>query len=123
MIVFLAHAGLGDRIPGGFGVTVFFFLSGYLVTTLLRMEHDRHASVSLRAFYLRRVLRIWPPFYTVLTFAMLLTISGLLPGELEFRPVFAQWMHFANYWIVLNGYDGLAAGTVVYWSLAVEEHF
>ncbi len=123
LIVFVAHAGLGEWFPGGFGVTVFFFLSGYLITTLLRMELVQRGSVSFRAFYLRRVLRILPPFYTVLTFAVLLTLAGALPGSLQLRPVLAQYLHFANYWIIGHGYEGQAAGTGVYWSLAVEEHF
>ena len=37
-IVMVAHAGLDGVVPGGFGVTVFFFLSGYLITSLLRLE-------------------------------------------------------------------------------------
>jgi peptidoglycan/LPS O-acetylase OafA/YrhL len=123
LIVFIAHAGLGEWFPGGFGVTVFFFLSGYLITTLLRMELAQQGSVSLRAFYLRRVLRILPPFYTVLTFAVLLALAGALPGSLRLRAVLAQYLHFANYWIIARGPEGQAAGTGVYWSLAVEEHF
>src|SRR5579862_3542962 len=62
-IVFAAHAGLDRIVPGGFGVTVFFFLSGYLITTLMRMETDKSARVNLKNFYLRRALRILPPFY------------------------------------------------------------
>src|SRR5262249_59072136 len=73
MVVFAGHAGLRGLIPGDFGVTVFFFLSGYLITTLLRMEHEQTGAISFRAFYLRRVLRIFPPFYLVLIVATLLT--------------------------------------------------
>src|SRR5947209_10078991 len=51
MLVFLAHAGLENRIPGGLGVTVFFFLSGYLITTLLRTEADQSGRISIRDFY------------------------------------------------------------------------
>src|ERR1041385_111615 len=61
LIVFLAHAGLEKWVPGYFGLTVFFFLSGYLITTLLRMEYDKSGTISLRDFYFRRVLRIFPP--------------------------------------------------------------
>ena len=39
-IVFIAHAGLERVVPGGFGVTVFLFLSGFLITTLMRIEFD-----------------------------------------------------------------------------------
>jgi peptidoglycan/LPS O-acetylase OafA/YrhL len=123
MVVFVAHAGLGKIIPGGFGVTVFFFLSGYLITTLLRLEQHGSARISLRDFYLRRVLRILPPFYAVLALATLLTVTGVLTGALKTWPMVAQLAHFANYWAISHGTDGTPPGTAVYWSLAVEEHF
>ncbi len=123
LMVFLAHAGFDRVIPGGFGVTVFFFLSGYLITTLLRMEADKRGRVSLKAFYLRRALRILPPFYLVLASAAVLTLVGVLPGRLLALPVAAQALHYTNYWIAWHGWDGIASGTGVYWSLAVEEHF
>lgn len=122
-IVFVAHAGFGNVIPGGFGVTVFFFLSGFLITTLMRKEWAKTGTVSLRHFYIRRALRILPPFYLVLTVATALTAAGLLPGKLDPRAVLAQALHYANYWVVGHGGAGFAPGTGVYWSLAVEEHF
>ena len=125
MIVFAAHAGLPlpVSIPGGFGVTVFFFLSGFLITTLLRVEHESTGGVSIRNFYLRRGLRILPPFYLVLVLALILTGIGLLPGPVDPGAVGAQAAHFANYWFIYRGSEGAPAGTVPYWSLAVEEHF
>jgi len=59
--VFGNHALSGSWIPGPFGVTVFFFLSGFLITTLMRAEHEKNGTVSLRHFWLRRALRILPP--------------------------------------------------------------
>jgi peptidoglycan/LPS O-acetylase OafA/YrhL len=123
MLVFVSHAGLGHVVPGGLGVTIFFFLSGYLITTLLRMEHERTGKNSLRDFYLRRAFRIWPPFYTVLAFAIALTLAGWLPEPLRWGSVLAQLCHVTNYWFVFKDTQGFPAGTVVYWSLAVEEHF
>jgi peptidoglycan/LPS O-acetylase OafA/YrhL len=123
LVVFLAHAGLDAFVPGGFGVTVFFFLSGFLITTLLRLEYDRHGDVSFRQFYLRRVLRILPPFYLVLAASVAAASFRVVPGGLQWPAVVAQACHFANYRIVLHGYRGMPAGTGVYWSLAVEEHF
>ncbi len=124
LIVFLSHAGLQGKIPGYFGLSVFFFLSGYLITTLLRMEFDRSQTVSLRQFYLRRVLRIFPPFYLVLGLAYALTALNLWEGSIGPRGVASQLLHFTNYYIIYNGWwDELAPGTWVYWSLAVEEHF
>lgn len=71
LTVFVSHALWRDFVPGGFGVTVFFFLSGYLITTLLRMEHERHGRISFSRFYLRRVYRILPPMYIVLVGTLL----------------------------------------------------
>src|SRR3954467_5963406 len=75
-IVFLAHAGLKGIVPGFFGVTVFFFLSGYLITTLLRVEFEESGDIGLRSFYVRRMFRIWPLFYLVLIVATLLSWLG-----------------------------------------------
>lgn len=125
LIVFIAHVGMPMplAIPGGFGVTVFFFLSGFLITTLLRLEHEATGGVSIRNFYIRRALRILPPFYLVLAATAALTIVGLLPGRLQAAPIAAQSLHFVNYWFIFHGSEGTPAGTVPYWSLAVEEHF
>lgn len=122
LIVFLAHAGI-SAMPGGFGVTVFFFLSGYLITTLMRQEVEQTGTVQFGQFYLRRVLRILPPFYVVLTVATVLTLLGVLPGQLELPSVLAQALHYSNYYFAEHGFNGIARGTSVYWSLAVEEHF
>lgn len=122
-IVFLAHAGLGNLVPGGFGVTVFFFLSGYLITTLLRMEYERTGRIDLRAFFIRRALRILPPLYVVLVLGAVCTLLGLLDGHLTARAVLAQAFFLSNYQIIAQGYEGAPPGAGVYWSLAVEEHF
>ncbi|NQW95289.1 MAG: acyltransferase [Polaromonas sp.] len=49
-IVFISHAGWGHVIPGGFGVTVFFFLSGYLISTLLKMEYKKNGEIRFKDF-------------------------------------------------------------------------
>jgi peptidoglycan/LPS O-acetylase OafA/YrhL len=79
------------RIPilrsGGFGVDIFFALSGFLITTLLLREEERFGSISLRSFYVRRALRIWPLYYTVLAGYVILT---LLTAQGEPRAAFFQ---------------------------------
>jgi peptidoglycan/LPS O-acetylase OafA/YrhL len=124
-IVFLSHSGIFGvgKIPGGFGVTVFFFLSGYLITTLLRVEMERNHRVSFSHFYLRRALRILPPFYILLGSATALTWFGVLGGELHRPAVMAQILQYSNFWFATHRWEGVAAGTGVLWSLAVEEHF
>jgi peptidoglycan/LPS O-acetylase OafA/YrhL len=123
LIVFSSHAGLDVVMPGAFGVTVFFFLSGYLITTLMRVELTKTGRVSLPHFYLRRALRILPPFYIVLAAATVLAGLGILRGDLQSAAVASQAFHYSNYWMAAHGGNGLADGTGVYWSLAVEEHF
>jgi peptidoglycan/LPS O-acetylase OafA/YrhL len=122
LLVFMGHAGV-PGIPAGFGVTVFFFLSGYLITTLLRQEVNKTGRINFKSFYLRRTLRILPPFYLVLCLAALVSLTHLLPGKLQLLPFLSQTFHYSNYWGALRGFDGIVPGTAVYWSLAVEEHF
>jgi peptidoglycan/LPS O-acetylase OafA/YrhL len=126
LIVFISHAGLGKIIPGGFGVTIFFFLSGYLITTQLRREYERSSKIDFKNFYMRRLLRIWPPFYLVLLLAI--GISYLVGYHTGFtlqqlQAFLTQFFHISNYYNVEVGNQGMALGTEVYWSLAVEEHF
>jgi peptidoglycan/LPS O-acetylase OafA/YrhL len=123
LLVFVSHAGLERYVPGGLGVTIFFFLSGFLITTLLRAEFEKNGAISIRHFWLRRTLRILPPFYLVLAGALLIGLALDPPGTLSPPAVVAQALQYTNYWIITHGYEGQPSGTGVYWSLAVEEHF
>ena len=122
LLVFLSHAGLQRVVPALFGVTVFFFLSGYLITTLLRLEYEQTGGVSLRDFYWRRVLRIFPPFYLVLGVIVLMALTGVLKGGFTWTAVGAQAFYLSNYQEVF-GHGGQPRGSEMFWSLAVEEHF
>jgi peptidoglycan/LPS O-acetylase OafA/YrhL len=123
-LVFFAHAGLGATIiPGGFGVTTFFLLSGFLITTLLRLEFARYRHISLRSFYLRRVLRILPPLYAVLALAIVLPWIGKGHLAIPFAGTLAQALQVSNYYQIYAARAITLPGTSVLWSLAVEEHF
>jgi peptidoglycan/LPS O-acetylase OafA/YrhL len=124
LVVFLSHAGLRTFVPGNFGVTIFFFLSGYLITTLMRIELQETGGVSFRLFYLRRTLRILPPFYIVLAAGAVVTSLGALEGSIHLDSLFFQATHLTNYYILIEGWwDGRTPGSWIFWSLAVEEHF
>jgi len=126
LLVFFGHAvpvEYSRFAPAGFGVGIFFFLSGYLITTLLRREFARSGTINLRHFCLRRVLRILPPFYLVLSVTTLLTALGVLSGRVELQTILAYALHIANYWHIWYGLENIPGGTSVYWSLSVEEHF
>ena len=123
LIVLLGHAA-PSHMPIGpdFGVTVFFFLSGFLITTLMRSEFERNGSINVRHFYLRRALRILPPFLVVWLGATLLALLLYPRGTLYGPTMAAQLLFYANY-EGLYGLNREAPGTGVVWSLAVEEHF
>jgi peptidoglycan/LPS O-acetylase OafA/YrhL len=115
-LVIAYHAGYG--IPGDLGVTGFFVLSGFLITWLLLREHDQSGTVSLRGFYLRRTLRIFPAYYAFVVFS-LLTDSALghawTPGQVQ-----SALSYTVNYYNAFNNHEGPIPHT---WSLAVEEQF
>jgi peptidoglycan/LPS O-acetylase OafA/YrhL len=122
-LVFFSHAGLGGLVPGGFGVSIFFLLSGFLITTLLRMEFARYQRISLSKFYLRRALRILPPLYVALALAMVLSQIGKDHAPIPFMGTLAQALQVSNYYEIFASPGLTMPGTSVLWSLAVEEHF
>ena len=122
LIVFVSHAGF-PSVPGGLGVSIFFVISGFLITTLLRVESDATGGISLKAFYVRRALRILPVFYVVLVTAVLAARSGVLAGGADVDATASQFLHYFNFYAITHEGYRIAAGTGVYWSLAIEEHF
>jgi len=122
-LVFFAHGGLEDVVPGGLGVTIFFVLSGFLITTLMRREYRSGGTLNLRAFYLRRVLRLMPPLLVVVAAAALLAALGLIGGAFSGRGLLAVLFYFGNYHVIAADFHGVPEGIGVVWSLAVEEHY
>lgn len=122
-LVFFAHGGLQGIVPGGLGVTIFFVLSGYLITTLMRREHEASGGVRLGAFYLRRVLRLMPPLFLVVAAAALLSSLGVIGGEFSTRGLLSVLFYFGNYHVIAADFAGVPEGMGVVWSLAVEEHY
>jgi peptidoglycan/LPS O-acetylase OafA/YrhL len=120
--VFIAHAQPFKVLPGGFGVTVFFFLSGFLITSLLRGEARKTGSISLKDFYLRRVLRIFPPCYLTVIIVTTLAAMGILYNRESYASLVSAFLYFSNYWNILS-WGNLPAGLGILWSLAVEEHY
>jgi peptidoglycan/LPS O-acetylase OafA/YrhL len=123
LIVVVAHSGF-VIVPGGLGVTIFFFLSGYLITTLMLAEHERTGELDIVRFYARRVFRLMPPLLVTLAIVYGLTFAGLVPGGITLAGLASQLLYFANYYqIFFDPGNTIPRGTEVLWSLAVEEHY
>ncbi|XUM21782.1 acyltransferase family protein [Bradyrhizobium oligotrophicum S58] len=124
LIVVLGHSGLQAMVPGGLGVTIFFFLSGFLISTLMLAEHERTGTLDVPSFYARRVFRLMPPLLLSLAIAYGLTAAGLLDGGMTAKGLAAQVLYFANYYgLFFDPGNTVPDGTGILWSLAVEEHF
>lgn len=127
MVVFVSHyitavlpsmPKLHDLFPGMLGVTLFFVLSGFLISTLLSREYESTRSINVRDFYVRRLLRLTPALYAYVTLTLLAYL--LFDGSV----VVADFVSAVTY---TSNYYQLFAKTALYympvWSLAIEEHF
>jgi len=122
--VLLSHTGYEDYIPGRAGVTIFFFLSGYLITRLLLLENTKNGYIDIGKFFARRAVRILPPILIILPLVYLLAGLDFVPGGVSWESFLAQFFYFANYFeIATDGSQAKPAGTIILWSLAIEEHF
>ncbi|HEX2526158.1 MAG TPA: acyltransferase [Geminicoccus sp.] len=121
-LVIVAHAGFGNIVPGGLGVTVFFFVSGFLITNLLVSEHAKKGRNDIWSFYVRRYLRLSPELYLYILVCALLSLVFL--HNVPWLDVLAGLLYFTNY---LHIFHHVATDTPFtlghLWSLAVEEHF
>jgi peptidoglycan/LPS O-acetylase OafA/YrhL len=108
-------------------VFVFFVLSGFLITFLLLKEKAKTGTVSIRKFYVRRLLRIWPVYYLVLVFG-LVYYNVLLPAMgVAFTVEYDLWeaialnvFFFPN---VLGKWYDVGSILIVLWSIGIEEQF
>lgn len=118
LMVILYHFGL-TVVPGGHGVMIFFVLSGFLITWLLLNEFEKSGTVSLAAFYRRRVLRIFPAFYA---FWILWTAAELLFNKpVPWAQATSALVYATNYYNAIMGDPN--TGYSHTWSLAIEEQF
>jgi peptidoglycan/LPS O-acetylase OafA/YrhL len=124
LIVMLYHYGLDSKLHGGV-ITVdwFFVLSGFLITNLMLDERNRQGLISLKGFYHRRILRLFPAMYVFLGF---MTVAAILSSTLrnDFN-IFAEIGSAALYsYHLLIGFFGMEDRALLHiWTLSVEEWF
>jgi peptidoglycan/LPS O-acetylase OafA/YrhL len=105
---------------GAYGVDVFFILSAYLITELLLREKDTIGHLNVPAFYLRRVLRIWPSYYVALIIAAYVPFFN--PHD-EFGPRYVTaFLFFLGNWSFV-WFGWITSVAVPFWSVSVEEQF
>jgi len=97
------------------GVRTFFIISGYLITFLLLKEWDSTGGISLKSFYRRRILRIFPAFYMYWAVILVFVLTGIL--AIPRKAVVCAATYTINYLANRGWYLGHL------WSLAVEEQF
>ncbi len=127
LLVILSHAAITRGFPanhrlahvldklGTTGVDVFFVLSGFLITSLLCREQARSRTIGLRAFYVRRILRIVPAYLCFLLF-----VAGLsLAGRADIAR--GDWLAALTYTMNFRESPAWEVGHI--WSLSIEEHF
>lgn len=118
--LWLAKTAVGIAHGGDYGVDVFFVLSAYLITELLLREKEAMGSLDVRAFYMRRILRIFPLYYLFVCLAAL--IPFLNPQhEFSLRYVIPFLFFMGNWSFVAFGFPHSVA--VPLWSVSVEEQF
>src|SRR6266545_3183390 len=117
-LVIFYHFGF-DWVPGAHGVMIFFVLSGFLITRLLLLENEKFGRISLKAFYLRRVLRIFPAFYCY--WGILVAFLLLTGKQILWPHAWSALSYLSNYYVALNGDPN--NGFSHTWSLGIEEQF
>ena len=127
--ILLYHGGV-TFLPGGFlGVDVFFVLSGYLITSLLLLEHDRTGTLGLKNFWIRRARRLLPALVLMVAAVLVLFPTlGVAWTQSTRGDALAVLLYVSNWWFVLRGESYAQAFEDPSpfqhtWSLAIEEQW
>lgn len=108
------------RRAGASGLPLFFFLSAFLITTLLVLEKQKTGKVHIGSFYTRRILRIWPLYFA---FISIIFVAGLffIPFYFNSHSLLSYFLLSANWYIIVAGIPPIAINFL--WSISVEEQF
>jgi len=119
MVLYHHFFAVDGSVLGHLGVRLFFVLSGLLITRLLldaRSSFDYQPAAALKAFYIRRALRIFPPYFVMLGFIWLVNLEGAR-GSLKWHA-----LYLSNFWYALRN-EWTPWVLCHTWSLSIEEQF
>lgn len=127
--VVLYHLNLTWAQGGLLGVTIFFVLSGYLITRLLINEIAKTGRIDLKSFWIRRIRRLFPAVVTVVvvTCALCTVFNHVMLTKM--RPdILPSLLFFNNWWQIMQDVSyfnalGDPSPLTHFWSLAIEEQF
>lgn len=105
---------------GNFGVPLFFLLSAFLITELLIREQEQFSTINIKSFYIRRMLRIWPVYFTFFFGMVLITQFTDKFGHISLSTQLAFTLFSGNWHITLNGWIPSYPINPL-WSISVEE--
>lgn len=116
-VIGVTHAGLREVLGPTTGVSLFFVLSGFLITLLLLQEHREHGRIRLKNFMMRRVLRIFPVYYLAIFVLLFMDVFGF--SRIKDCSFLYAATYTANFVSRACNHETISH----FWSLAVEEHF
>jgi peptidoglycan/LPS O-acetylase OafA/YrhL len=110
-----------EVLTGGFaGVNLFFVLSGFLITSLLMEEWTTNGQITVRRFYERRALRLFPALFAVLVVQVCYSMASGTAGAVEWRTLWMVVLYISNFGYA---FSSISPGLAHTWSLGVEEQF
>lgn len=122
--VLMHHQLTPFSLEGGFlGVDLFFVLSGFLITGLLLAEFEKTRSISLRNFYLRRVLRLGPALIIYLLASLIVTYHTQVTSLTQQIKLILVALLYSTNWRMAFSWDSVWDPTTIIWSLSIEEQF
>ena len=131
-LVFIHHSVFFTKIPrltflhsnGWIGVDLFFVLSSYLFTKLLINEYSKTNTINIRKFYIRRLFRIWPIYFLLVIFSIILTCyvrGGIIDHQFWLR-ILGLVTFTDNIFSAFGGYNPILF-TPHLWTISYEEQF
>ena len=110
-----------------FGVDLFFLISGFLITYLLIREKSEKGKINIPAFFMRRILRIWPLYFLIIGLCYFLIVPWMIPGYISHHFPLPN-VDYKSTLLFYNNFHTIQTQTwefpfAHFWSICIEEHF